>query len=110
VNPVGAKGPDAIPIPGGAPERSSANKPLPAALIADLGVFRVSQASVHPQYDLHSSVILDSGATVYITNNPTRFTEMSPVTDDSFLYARDNHIPIKAYNTIKICRKVRTLW
>ena len=69
-------------------------------LIADLGVFRVSFA--YPQYKLHSSIILNSSAIVYIKNNPTRFIELSPAIDKSFLYIRDDYILIVKYSIIKL--------
>jgi hypothetical protein len=104
VNPAGAKVPaDAKPASGGSqPADSSAKEPLLAVLMAGSGAFRVSQASVHPKYELHSSVILDSGATLHIGNDRSRFMEMTPANDGGFLYAGDDHIPIEAYGTMEI--------
>jgi hypothetical protein len=75
-------------------------EPLPAVMMAR--VFRVSQDTTHPKYKLHSSVILDSKATLHIRNNKARFTELTLANDSSFLYAGDNHIRIEAYKTIKV--------
>jgi hypothetical protein len=65
-------------------------------------VFRVSQDTTHPKYKLHSSVILDSKATLHIRNDKARFTELTLANNSSFLYAGDNHIRIKAYGTIEV--------
>jgi hypothetical protein len=70
--------------------------------MADLGAFRVSQASVCPKYELHSSVILDSGAILYIGNDRSCFMEMTLANNKGFFYARDDHIPIEAYGTMEI--------
>jgi hypothetical protein len=47
-------------------------------------------------------VILDSGAIIYIRNNPTRFIKLSPAIDGSFLYTRDDYILIVKYSIIKL--------
>ena len=83
------------------PDSSTNTKePLLAIIIAK--AFRVSQDTTHPKYELHSSVILDSSATLHIRNDKARFIELTPANNGNFLYARDNHIQIEAYGTIKV--------
>jgi hypothetical protein len=67
-----------------------AKEPLLAVIIA--GAFRVSQDIIYPKYELHSSVILDFGATLHIRNDKARFTELTLANNGSFLYAGDNYI------------------
>jgi len=79
---------------------TDAKEPLPAVMMA--GAFRVSQDTTHPKYELHSSVILDSGATLHIGNDKARFTELTPANDGNFLYAGDDHVRIEAYGTMEV--------
>jgi hypothetical protein len=79
---------------------TNVKEPLPAIIIAK--AFRVSQDTTHPKYELHSSVILDSSATLHIGNDKARFTELTLANNSSFLYARDDHIRIEAYGTIEV--------
>jgi hypothetical protein len=79
---------------------TNAKEPLLAVIIAR--AFRVSQDTTHPKYELHSSVILDSSATLHIGNDKARFTELTPANDSSFLYAGDDHIRIEAYKTMEV--------
>ena len=65
-------------------------------------VFRVSQDTTYPKYELHSSVILDSRATLHIGNNKARFTELTLANNSNFLYAGDNYVQIEAYGTIEV--------
>ena len=65
-------------------------------------VFRVSQDTTCPKYELHSSVILDFGATLYIGNDKARFTELTLANNSNFLYAGDNYVQIEAYGTIEV--------
>jgi len=65
-------------------------------------VFRVSQDITHLKYELHSSVILDSRATLYIRNDKARFTELTLANNSNFLYTRDNYVQIEAYGTIEV--------
>ena len=65
-------------------------------------VFRVSQDTTHPKYELHSSVILNSRATLHIGNDKARFTELTLANNSNFLYAGDNHVQIEAYGTIEV--------
>ena len=79
---------------------TDAKEPLLVVMMA--GVFRVSQDTTHPKYELHSSVILDSRATLYIRNNKARFTELTLANNGNFLYAGDDHIQIEAYKTMEV--------
>jgi hypothetical protein len=79
---------------------TDAKEPLPVVMMA--GAFRVSQDTTHPKYKLHSSVILDSGATLHIGNDKARFTELTLANDGSFLYTGDDYIRIEAYETIEV--------
>jgi len=79
---------------------TDAKEPLPIVIIAR--VFRVSQDTTHPKYELHSSVILDSRATLHIRNNKARFTELTPANNSNFLYTGDNHVQIEAYRTMEV--------
>jgi len=69
--------------------------------MASLRAF-VSRDTAYPKYKLHSSIILDSGATLYIRNNKARFLGLTLANRDKFLYAREDHIPIVAYSIIKL--------
>jgi hypothetical protein len=64
--------------------------------------FRVSQDTTYPKYKLHSSVILDSSAILYIGNDKARFIELTLANNGNFLYAGDNYIQIEAYKTIEV--------
>jgi hypothetical protein len=83
------------------PDASTDAKELLLAVII-ARVFRVSQDTTYLKYELHSSVILDSSATLYIRNDKARFTELTLANSSSFLYAGDNYIQIEAYKTIEI--------
>ena len=76
-------------------------EPLLAVMMAGLGAF-ISQDTAHPKYELHSSVILDSGATLHIGNDKARFSGLTPANRDEFLYAGEDHIPIVAYGTMEL--------
>ena len=69
--------------------------------MAGLGAF-VSQDTAYPKYKLHSSIILDSGATLHIRNNKARFLGLTPANKDKFLYIREDYIPIVAYGIIEL--------
>jgi hypothetical protein len=66
------------------------------------GAFRVSQDTTHPKYELHSSVILDSSATLHIRNDKARFIELTPANNGNFLYAGDDYVQIEAYGTMEV--------
>jgi len=70
-------------------------------MMAGLGAF-VSRDTAHPKYELHSSVILDSGATLHIGNDKARFSGLTPANKDKFLYIREDYILIVAYSIIKL--------
>ena len=75
-------------------------EPLFTVIIA--GAFRILQDTTYFKYKLHSSVILDFSAKLYIRNNKARFTELTLTNNSNFLYAKDNYIQIKAYKTIEV--------
>jgi hypothetical protein len=79
---------------------TNAKEPLLTVIIAR--AFRVSQDTIHPKYKLHSSVILDFSATLYIRNNKARFIELTLANNSNFLYTKDNYIQIKTYKIIKV--------
>jgi hypothetical protein len=79
---------------------TNAKEPLLAIIIAK--AFRVLQDTTHLKYKLHSSVILDSSATLYIRNDKARFTELTLANNGSFLYTGDNYIRIEVYGTIEV--------
>ena len=70
-------------------------------MIAGLGAF-VSRDTAYPKYELHSSVILDSGATLHIGKDKARFSGLTLANRDKFLYTREDHILIVAYSTIEL--------
>ena len=80
---------------------NSTKEPLPAVIIAGLRAF-ISRDTAHPKYELHSSIILDSGATLHIRNNKARFLGLTLANKDEFLYTKEDYIPIIAYNIIKL--------
>jgi hypothetical protein len=65
-------------------------------------VFRILQDTTYLKYKLHSSVILDFKATLYIRNNKAHFTKLTLANNGNFLYTRDNYIRIEAYKIIKV--------
>ena len=75
-------------------------------MMAGLGAF-VSRDIAYPKYELHSSVILDSGATLHIGNDKARFLGLTLANRDEFLYAREDHILIVAYGTIELTIQTR---
>ena len=70
-------------------------------MMAGLGAF-VSRDTAYPKYELHSSVILDSGATLYIGNDKARFLGLTLANRDEFLYIREDYISIVAYNIMEL--------
>ena len=62
----------------------------------------MSNAAAYPQYDLHLSVILDSGVSCHVGNNRSKFTSFTLATNGDTLYAGENIIPIKGYGTYKV--------
>jgi len=79
---------------------TDAKEPLLTIIIAK--AFRVSQDTTYLKYELYSSVILDSKATIHIRNDKARFTELTLANNSNFLYARDNYVQIEAYKTIEV--------
>ena len=76
-------------------------EPLLAIMMAGLGAF-VSRDIAYPKYELHSSVILDSGATLHIGNDKARFLGLTLANRDEFLYAREDYILIVAYGIMEL--------
>ena len=70
-------------------------------MMAGLGAF-VSRDIAYPKYELHSSVILDSGAILHIRNDKARFLGLTPANRDKFLYIGEDYIPIVAYSIIEL--------
>ena len=66
------------------------------------GLYRVSDTSAYPQYDLHRSVILDSGASCHVGNTRSKFNSFTPATNGEVLYAGDNVIPIEGHGTYRV--------
>ena len=79
---------------------TDAKEPLLTIIIAK--AFRVSQDTTYLKYELYSSVILDSKATIHIRNDKARFTELTLANNSNFLYARYNYVQIEAYKTIEV--------
>jgi hypothetical protein len=65
------------------------------------GQFRVSKRS-ETLYDLHSSIILDSGATCHVGNDRSRFISFTPAGPTDVLYAGENLIQIEGWGTIPL--------
>ena len=59
------------------------------------GSFQTSNESADAKYELHHSIILDSGSICYIGNNNARFSDFQVV----FLMAGDTIILIKGYRS-----------
>ena len=65
--------------------------------------FTVSAASaVTTDYHLRDSFILDSGATLHICNDRTRFQDIRPTSDEELLYAGNAVIPIDGFGSVTI--------
>ena len=83
------------------PDSSTNTKePLPAVIIAK--AFKVLQDTTYPKYELYSSVILDSSATLHIRNDKARFTKLTLANNSNFLYTGDNYVQIEAYKIIEV--------
>ncbi|RKF53102.1 hypothetical protein GcC1_224036, partial [Golovinomyces cichoracearum] len=73
------------------------------AFVVTDSTFQVSSSLTKPIYDLKRSWILDSGATVHVCNDISRFIEYkSSIRDDEFLWAGDTEIKINGYGTVII--------
>src|SRR6266487_1526576 len=81
-----------------------AQPPPPTVLMAHTqpGLYRVSDTLAYPQYDLHQSVILDSGASCHVGNTRSKFNSFTPATNSEVLYAGDNVIPIEGHGTYRV--------
>ena len=71
-----------------------------AAFTTTLSVYSASEPS--SQYALASSFILDSGATVHVCNNCTRFQNLRPAHDDDRLLAGKDTILIEGFGSVEI--------
>jgi hypothetical protein len=56
--------------------------------------FQVSHNATSSVYELHDSIILDSGSTCHVGNDRTRFTLFVPAKEDKVLFARETVTPI----------------
>jgi hypothetical protein len=81
---------------------SSTNVKEPLLVVIIAKAFRVLQDTTHPKYELHSSVILDFSATLYIGNDKARFIELTLANNGNFLYAGDDYIRIEAYGIMEV--------
>lgn len=60
--------------------------------------FQISSALKKPIYELESSWILDSGATIHVCNNISKFIEFNPIDKkDEVLWAGESQIQIEGY-------------
>ena len=66
------------------------------------GLYQVSDTWAYPQYDLHQSVILDSGTSCHVGNTRSKFNSFTPAINGEVLYARDNVILIKGHSTYRV--------
>ena len=60
----------------------------------DQALFRVSHDATSTVYELHDSIILDSGLTCHVGNDRTRFILFVLAKEDKVLYAGETVIPI----------------
>ncbi|KAI0994003.1 hypothetical protein K3495_g14180, partial [Podosphaera aphanis] len=66
-------------------------------------ISEISRSVTKPIYDLEKSWILDSGATVHVCNDISKFNDYRPIKDnEEFLWAGDSQIQINGYGTIII--------
>jgi hypothetical protein len=65
----------------------------------------VSSEVLQPQYQLHNSIILDSGATDHVCNDRSRFITFTPAAEDDYLFAGENRIHITGISRIKASLK-----
>lgn len=74
-----------------------------SAFNATESTFQVSGSIIKPVYDLEQSWILDSGATVHVCNDRSRFIEFSSkVNLEEILWAGDTQIRIQGYGKVII--------
>ena len=68
------------------------------------GSFQTSNESADAKYELHYSIILDSGSIYYIGNNKARFSDFQAVLgiDNNYFIAGDTIILIKGYGSYMI--------
>ena len=68
-------------------------KPSPKEPASSKASFRASSQD-NTVYELHESIILDSGSTCHVGNDRSRFTSFVPAEDDEVLFAGENVTPI----------------
>ena len=68
------------------------------------GVFITAyhSASNTSDYNLRNSFILDSGATIHVCNTRSRFSSLSPASENDRLYTGDTIIPIEGFGSVDI--------
>ena len=63
-------------------------------LVDSKASFRVSHDATSTVYELHDSIILDSGSTCHVGNDRTRFISFVLAEEDEVLFAGETVIPI----------------
>lgn len=66
-------------------------------------IFSVTKSATGPIYELNNSWILDSGASIHITNHISKFLEINSTSDvNEILWAGNTVIPIEGYGVIEV--------
>ena len=114
-----ARGQDPPKVDAGSANSSQTNKEkLKSAFVAyatksntsiQSGVFQIGDTSIVPKYELHASVILDSGSNCHVGNDESRFTGLTPpaLGQEDCIYAGDTIIPIRGYGTMTVTVQTR---
>src|ERR1700735_11083 len=69
---------------------------------------RIRGAFTTTEYPLKNSAILDSGTTLYIFNQISRFINFRTAPEADFVYAGEHHVPILGYGNVDIEVKTRS--
>ena len=71
-------------------------------------VFATTQDFRTTQYELYNSTILDSGATLHVFNDRTRFTDFRQAKEEDEIIAGNSVIPIEGFGTVEITVRTET--
>ena len=71
-------------------------------------VFATTQDFRTTQYKLYNSTILDSGATLHVFNDRTRFKDFRQAKEEDEIIAGNSVIPIEGFGTVEITVRTET--
>jgi len=65
----------------------------------------VFTATTQSDYHLRNNHLLDPAANAHVCNNPAKFCDLRPATEDDFLFAGNTVIPINGFGKVDIAVK-----